>query len=588
MCSRYVAGNDEMLQIIESVAGVKNVQRENVITALEKAISTVAHRKYGTISIKATIDRKKGEIQLFRQLLVVDKIEEEPEINEDEDESEVTKGLQSFAEEVPSSEKSGILPKEGGVENFASTEGNKSLDERGDNQENKKWGGKEKEEEVEEESEEKRLTKVLLEEAHIDHPDAKVGDIILVPLPPFELGRSGANLAKQIIFAEMRKLEAEKHYKEFKTREGEILSGVIDKLERGNVVLKIGTAEIGINRHYLLREDNFRQGDRIKAYLVSVERGENRTDILLSRTHPEFVSQLFAQEVPEVYDQTIQVKAVAREAGVRTKIAVYCSDSSLDAVGSCVGVRGARVQAVMAELKGERIDIVPWSSDLGTFVLNAIAPAKVEKIVLDEDNKSIEVVVAEDQLSIAIGRGGQNVRLASSLVGWKIDVIAEEAESKRRSEEFSTLTQTLMEALDVDKIIAELLSSEGFTIEKIISSSVNDLSSLLENNDEIAQEIISRAKNYQDQGGGGKEEGDAEEDNTEVDSVKEDSGAGSNQEVADAEEGVEEGVGEGGEKDVEPSSQQDSSQQGAQEQQVAQEEKTSQEAEASVESETSK
>ena len=260
----------------------------------------------------------------------------------------------------------------------------------------------------------------------------------------------------------MRDAERQRQYNEFKDRVGEIVNGLVKRVEFGNVVVDLGRAEAMLRRDELLPRESFRQGERVRAYIYDVRQEPRGPQIFLSRTHPQFMAKLFAQEVPEIYDGIIEIKAVARDPGSRAKIAVISRDSGIDPVGACVGMRGSRVQAVVGELQGEKIDIIPWSSDPATFVVNALAPAEVTKVVMDEEQRRIEVVVPDDQLSLAIGRRGQNVRLASQLTGWDIDILTEAEESERRTEEFRSRSQMFIDALDIDDVIAHLLVTEGF------------------------------------------------------------------------------------------------------------------------------
>ena len=260
----------------------------------------------------------------------------------------------------------------------------------------------------------------------------------------------------------VREAERDRQFIEYKDRIGEIVNGIVKRVEYGNVVVDLGRGEAIVRRDEMLPRETLRNGDRVRAYIYDVRREPRGPQIFLSRTHPQFMAKLFAQEVPEIYDGIVEVKAVARDPGSRAKIAVISRDSSVDPVGACVGMRGSRVQAVVNELQGEKIDIIPWSQDIATFVVNALAPAEVAKVVLDEDRERIEVVVPDAQLSLAIGRRGQNVRLASQLTGWDIDILTEQEESERRQAEFQNRTKVFMEALDVDEVVGQLLASEGF------------------------------------------------------------------------------------------------------------------------------
>src|SRR5919106_1361192 len=303
---------------------------------------------------------------------------------------------------------------------------------------------------------------VSLEDAQKLQKGAALGDFIVDPLPPIEFGRIAAQAAKQVIFQKVRDAERERQYEEFKDRVGEVITGVVKRVEFGHVVVDLGRAEGVIRRDQQIPREMVRVGDRIRSLIMAVRREARGPQIFLSRAHPEFMKKLFAQEVPEIYDGIIEIKSVARDPGSRAKIGVISRDSSIDPVGACVGMRGSRVQAVVSELQGEKIDIIPWSADPATFVVNALAPAEVTKVVMDEEQRRIEVVVPDDQLSLAIGRRGQNVRLASQLTGWDIDILTEAEESERRTEEFRTRSQMFIDALDIDDVIAHLLVTEGF------------------------------------------------------------------------------------------------------------------------------
>jgi len=338
---------------------------------------------------------------------------------------------------------------------------------------------------------------ISLEDAKRSNPAAQVGDAIADKLPPFDLGRIAAQSAKQVIVQKVREAERDRQYDEYKDRIGEIVNGVVKRAEYGNVIVDLGRGEGIVRRDELIPREAFRPGDRIRAYVYDVRREQRGPQIFLSRTHPQFMAKLFAQEVPEIYDGIIEVKAVARDPGSRAKIAVISRDSSIDPVGACVGMRGSRVQAVVGELQGEKIDIIPWSPDVATFIVNALQPAEVAKVVLDEDAERIEVVVPDDQLSLAIGRRGQNVRLASQLTGWDIDILTEAEESERRQKEFQSRTAIFMDALDVDEVVGQLLASEGFrSVEELAYVEPSELASIEGFDDDTAAEIQARAQDY--------------------------------------------------------------------------------------------
>jgi N utilization substance protein A len=407
----------ELLQVADAVAREKSIDRDEVLIAMEQAIQKAGRSKYGhEHDIRATIDRKTGEIKLTRVQEVVDEI----------------------------------------VENEA--------------------------------------TQIPLKAAVRRNPELKVGDFIIDDLPPIDFGRIAAQTAKQVIVQKVRESERKRQFEEFKDRKGEIINGLVKRVEFGNVTVDLGRGEAMLRRDELLPRETFRNGDRVRAHILDVREEPRGPQIFLTRTHPDFMAKLFAQEVPEIYDGIIEIKAVARDPGSRAKIAVLSHDSGIDPVGACVGMRGSRVQAVVQELQGEKIDIIPWSPDPATFVVNALAPAEVAKVVLDEDSGRIEVVVPDEQLSLAIGRRGQNVRLASQLTGFDIDILTEEQESKRRQEEFKTRSQMFMDALDVDDVIAQLLVTEGFTsIEEVAFVPAEDLAGIEGFDEDVASELKTRA-----------------------------------------------------------------------------------------------
>ncbi len=340
-------------------------------------------------------------------------------------------------------------------------------------------------------------TQVDLKAAHRTKKDAKVGDVLTEDLPPLDYGRVAAQNAKQVIVQKVRDAERDRQFAEFKDRIGQIVNGTVKREEHGHVIVDLGRAEGIVRRDEKLPRESFKYGDRIRAFVADVRREQRGPQIFLSRTRPEFMAKLFMQEVPEIYDGVVVIKSVARDPGSRAKIAVISNDSSIDPVGACVGMRGARVQAVVGELQGEKIDIIQWSADAATFIVNALAPAEVAKVVLDEDAERIEVVVPDEQLSLAIGRRGQNVRLASQLTGWAIDILTEAQEQERRKKEFEERTALFQEALDVDEVIAQLLVTEGFAnIEEIAFVDSGEVSNIEGFDENFATEIQSRAKEY--------------------------------------------------------------------------------------------
>jgi transcription termination/antitermination protein NusA len=327
--------------------------------------------------------------------------------------------------------------------------------------------------------------------------DAKIGDEFVEELPPLDFGRVAAQNAKQVIVQKVREAERERQHNEYKDRMGDIANGTVKRVEYGNVIVDLGRAEGIIRRDEMIPRENVRLGERIRAYIYDVRREQRGPQIFLSRARPEFMSKLFAMEVPEIYDGIVEIKSVARDPGSRAKIAVISKDSSIDPVGACVGMRGQRVQAVVAELQGEKVDIIQWKEDAATFIVNALAPAEVSKVVLDEDSNRIEVVVAEKELSLAIGRRGQNVRLASQLTGWDIDILTEQEESERRQKEFTERSQMFMDSLDVDEVIAQLLATEGFaSVEEVAYVELSEIAHIEGFDEDTASEIQTRAREF--------------------------------------------------------------------------------------------
>lgn len=329
--------------------------------------------------------------------------------------------------------------------------------------------------------------------------DAFVGKIYEEILPPFEFGRVQTQMARQVVTGKVREAERERQHEEFKDRVGEIVNGVVKRVEYGNTVVDLGRGEGIMRRDQSIPRENFNIGDRIRCYIYDVRRETKGPQILLSRAHGGFMAKLFAQEVPEVYDGVIEIRAVARDPGSRAKMAVVSNDSSIDPVGACVGMRGSRVQAVVAELQGEKIDIIQWSPDEATFIVNGLAPAEVSKVVMDEEDERVEVVVPDEQLSLAIGRRGQNVRLASQLTGWQIDIMTESQESERRQREFTERTALFQEALDVDEVIAQLLVTEGFaSVEDVAYVDASEVAAIEGFDEDTADEIQTRAREFLD------------------------------------------------------------------------------------------
>ncbi len=326
---------------------------------------------------------------------------------------------------------------------------------------------------------------------------AQVGDQLLDPLPPLDFGRIAAQSAKQVINSKVREAERERQYNEYKDRVGEIVNGIVKRTEFGNIVLDLGKAEGVIRKDQTIPRENLRNGDRVRAYIYDVRSELKGPQIFLSRSHPQFMAKLFTQEVPEIYDGIITIKSVARDPGSRAKIAVFTEDGTIDPVGACVGMRGSRVQAVVNELQGEKIDIINWSDNVATLAIASLSPAEVLKVVLDEDQGKIEVVVAEEHLSLAIGRRGQNVKLATELTGYEIDILTEDEESSKRQEDFINKTAVFVSSLDVDETLAQLLVSEGFgSVEEVIETDKSELLAIEGFDEEIATELIERAQKY--------------------------------------------------------------------------------------------
>ncbi|HEX2526255.1 MAG TPA: transcription termination factor NusA [Geminicoccus sp.] len=417
-----VFGRAELLRIAEAVAQEKGISPTEVIEAMEQAIGTAARRKYGQdLEIRAEIDRKTGEIGIFRVMQVVEEVTEP-------------------------------------------------------------------------------TLQIALSDAKRLNPVAREGDVIEDPLPPIDYGRIAAQSAKQVIVQRVREAERERQYNEFKDRIGEIIVGEIKRVEHGNVLVDLGKAEAICRRDDLIPRELFRNKDRIRAYLYDVSHQTRGPQIFLSRTHPQFMAKLFEQEVPEIYDGIIEIKGCARDPGSRAKIAVYSREGGIDPVGACVGMRGSRVQAVVQELAGEKIDIIPWSPDPANFVVNALAPAEVARVVLDPDNNRIEVVVPDHMQHIAIGRRGQNVRLASQLTGWEIDIVSETEDSEKRTSLFRRRIELFTEALNVETVIAELLATEGFdTVADVAYCPPEELAGIEGFDEEIATALIERAVSWLDE-----------------------------------------------------------------------------------------
>lgn len=412
----------EIILVADTVAREKNIDKEDVFTAMEVAIQKAGRSKYGfEHDIRANIDRKTGAISLARYREVVE-----------------------------------------GPENV-----------------------------------ENEVTQLTLEDAKMYDANAKVGDFIIDQLPPIDFGRIAAQTAKQVIVQKVHDAERNKQFEEYKEKIGTIVNGTIKRIEFGNVILDIGKTEAILRRDEIIPREKFKNGDRVRAYVLDVRRENKGPQVFLSRTCPEFMAKLFTQEVPEIYDGIVKIMGVARDPGSKAKIAVKTDDMTIDPVGACVGLRGIRVQAVVTELQGEKIDIVPYSEDKAQYIVSALSPAEVTKVVLDEENNRIEAVVPQEQFSLAIGRRGQNVKLASQLLGCDIDVLTEEQEQERRSNENKVRSQRFIEALDVDEMIAHLLIAEGFsTVDEIALVPLNELAEIEGFDEDVAAELQKRAKDF--------------------------------------------------------------------------------------------
>ena len=338
---------------------------------------------------------------------------------------------------------------------------------------------------------------ITLNDAVKLNPGAKVGDFLAEALPTIEFGRIAAQTAKQVIVQKVREAERKSIYEEYVERQGQLVNGMVKRVERNNIHVDLGRAAAFLPHEQQLPREHYRQGDRIRAFIYEVRDVTRGPQIILSRTDPQMIIRLFEMEVPEIYDGIVEIKAVSRDPGFRSKIAVRSNDSHIDPVGSCVGVRGSRVQGVVTELQGERIDIIEWSSDPAVFVCNALAPSEVARVIVDEEDKSIQVIVSADQLSLAIGRRGQNVRLASELTGWKIDIITEQEEASNRVEEYEAVSQQLMECLDLDEDVSGALVQEGFSsVEDVAYVPLDELAAIDGFDNDIAQELRNRAREH--------------------------------------------------------------------------------------------
>lgn len=341
---------------------------------------------------------------------------------------------------------------------------------------------------------------ISYDEAILLDPDVKIGQEILEPLPPIDLGRVAAQTAKEVIVRKVGEIDRSRQYEDYKDRKGDILNGVVKRIEFGNIIVDVGRAEAILHRNEQIRGEIFKTGDKIKSYVKDVRKESKGSQIFLSRTDDKFLEKLFETEVPEIYDHIVEIKAIAREPGSKAKVAVFAADTSIDAVGSCVGVRGSRVKSITTELGGEKIDLVSWDKNLAQFIINSMSPAEISKIVFDEKSNRVEAIVPDDQLNIAIGRRGQNVRLASKITGWRIDVMTEDQESKRNNEKFMNVTQLFVNSLDVEEVVAQLLLAEGYSsVEQIAYAEESSLLSIEGFSKELVEELKTRAIKYVDQ-----------------------------------------------------------------------------------------
>src|SRR6056297_2619536 len=431
----------ELLQTAEAVAREKMIDPGLVVEAMEESLARAAKSRYGSeMDIRVAIDRKTGRADFTRVRTVV----EEEELENYQSEMTTEQAKQYFR--APKANQNAVWLRESRpVEDFTGS--------------------------------------------------PQIGDEFIEEVPPVEMGRIAAQSAKQVILQKVREAERDRQFEEFKDRAGTIINGVVKREEYGNVIVDVGRGEGILRRNEKIGRESYRNGDRIRCYIKDVRRETRGPQIFLSRTAPEFMAELFKMEVPEIYDGIIEIKAVARDPGSRAKIAVISYDGSIDPVGACVGMRGSRVQAVVNELQGEKIDIIPWNEDAPTFLVNALQPAEVSKVVFDEDAERIEVVVPDDQLSLAIGRRGQNVRLASQLTGFDIDIMTEADESERRQREFAEHSAMFMETMNVDEMVAQLLVSEGFeSLEEVAYVELDELLSIDGIDENTADELQARAR----------------------------------------------------------------------------------------------
>tara|TARA_R110000868_G_scaffold262401_2_gene521092 strand:- start:70787 stop:72403 length:1617 start_codon:yes stop_codon:yes gene_type:complete len=444
----------ELLQVADAVAREKGINKESILAAMEESIQMAARRKYGMhLNVVATMDRISGDVTLKKVVEVVNLVMEP--VNEEE--YRLAQREHRPMEMRTACDKGGYPLKENSMQ-------------------------------------------ILLAEAQKRNPNIQVGEFLSEDLPPIAFGRIAAQAAKQVIFQKVREAERVKEYESFKDNNGELISGTVKRTDYAGLTLDLGTAEGFLPRDEMLPRESYRTGDRVRAYIYKVQSEPRGPQVFLSRTHPEFLKKLFEEEVPEIGNGVIEVMGVARDAGFRAKIAVKSYDHNLDPVGACVGMRGSRVQNITTELQGERIDIIQWKANPADYLVEALAPAEVSKIVLDEEEQRIDVIVPEDKLSIAIGRRGQNVRLASILTGWNIDIMSEVEEETRRQKEFEVVSKSFMEGLDVDETITHVLVNEGFSsINELLLVSVDEIAAIEGFNKDLAIEIQARAQKIIDE-----------------------------------------------------------------------------------------
>lgn len=462
----------ELLQTAEAVAREKMIDPGLVVEAMEESLARAAKSRYGSeVDIRVSIDRKTGRATFTRVRTVTDA----EMIENEKAELSLKEGIATVQGERPNvvvfNAKAHTYDEEGEI---VETRDVRRFVLRKPTENDR-----------------------IMTEGVDQNADPVIGDLIADEVPPVEMGRIAAQSAKQVILQKVREAERDRQYAEFKDRVGEIINGVVKREEYGNIIVDVGAGEAQLRRNEKIGREAYRNGDRIRCYIKDVRRENRGHQIFLSRTAPEFMRELFKMEVPEIYDGIIEIKAVARDPGSRAKIAVISYDNGIDPVGACVGMRGSRVQAVVNELQGEKIDIIPWNEDAPTFLVNALQPAEVSKVVLDEDAGKIEVVVPDEQLSLAIGRRGQNVRLASQLTNLDIDILTEEEESKRRQAEFEERTKLFMDSLDLDEFFAQLLVSEGFTaLEEVAYVEAEELLVIDGVDEATAEELQARARDY--------------------------------------------------------------------------------------------